>query len=129
MFIEKITPRFCDTDALGHINNIAYFSWFEGCRNSIFKIFIPDLDPKKWNLILAHMEIDYLAQGDYQLEVEVQTAVEKIGNSSVTLIHEAHQKGKVIARCKPVLIHFDYETNKSSPIPNDIRENLEEHMI
>ena len=128
MFIEKITPRFCETDALGHINNIAYLSWFEGARNSIFKIFVPDLNIAKWNMILAHMEIDYLAQGEYQFEVEVKTRIEKIGNSSLNVIHEAHQQGKIIAKCSLVMIHFNYETNKSAPIPDDIRAKLQEHL-
>lgn len=128
MFIEKITPRFCETDALGHINNVAYFSWFEGCRNCVFKIFVPDLDIKKWNMILAHMEIDYLAQGEYRLEVEVRTYFEKIGNSSLNIVHEAYQEGQMIAKCKLVMIHFSYETNKSVPIPDDIRTKLLKNM-
>lgn len=48
-------PRFNDTDALGHINNASAASWFEEARRPIFEIFIPDLDPKKWNLILARI--------------------------------------------------------------------------
>jgi len=53
MFSELITPRFSDTDALGHINNTMVPIWFEGARDPVFKLFMPELDPNNWQLILA----------------------------------------------------------------------------
>ena|SRR5688500_11218514 len=101
-------PRFNDTDALGHINNASIATWFEEGRRPIFELFIPDLDPKKWNLIIARIEVDYLAQGYYQKTTTVQTSVEKIGNSSFVLLQEAIQENVVIAKGKAFLVSFDY---------------------
>ena len=53
MFSESFSPRFTDTDALGHINNTLVPIWFEGARDPIFKIFTPILDVTNWQLILA----------------------------------------------------------------------------
>lgn len=125
MLNYTLIPRFNDTDALGHINNATYSTWFEDARRPVFEFFVPDLDPKKWNLILARVEIDFLAQGEYQKSVEIRTSVEKIGNSSFVLLQEAFQDEKIICRGKSVLVHFDYETQKSSPIPGAIRVKLE----
>jgi acyl-CoA thioester hydrolase len=122
-------PRFNDTDALGHINNASIATWFEEGRRSIFEYFIPDLDPKKWNLIIARLEIDYLAQGYYQKAVTVKTAVEKIGNSSFVLVQEAFQEGTIISRGKSFLVCFDYEKQKSIPIPESIKEKLKAHLL
>ena len=36
MFTKTITPRFNDTDALEHINNASFVSWFEDARRPIF---------------------------------------------------------------------------------------------
>ena len=47
MLVDTITPRFCDTDALGHISNTTLPVWFEGARDPIFRWFTPDLDPQK----------------------------------------------------------------------------------
>lgn len=121
----KFYPSFSDTDALGHINNARYATWFEDARRPIFELFIPDLDPKKWNLIIARIELDFLAQGKYQLETTVETWVEKIGNSSFVLMQEAYQEGKAICRCKAFMVHFDYATNKSLSIPAPIKGQLE----
>lgn len=125
MLNYTLTPRFNDTDALGHINNASYSTWFEDARRPVFEFFVPDLDPKKWNLILARVEIDFLAQGEYQKNVKIETTVEKIGNSSFVLLQEAFQEGKIICRGKSVLVHFDYEIQKAKPIPNELRLQLE----
>lgn len=124
-----LTPRFNDTDALGHINNASYSTWFEEARRPIFEIFIPDLDTKKWNLIIARAELDFLAQGQYQTPVIIKTRVEKIGNSSFVLLQEAIQENQVICRGKSFMVHFDYALQKSAPIPEGIRSKLEKLMV
>lgn len=118
-------PRFKDTDALGHINNASIVTWFEEGRRPVFEYFIPDLDPKKWNLIIARVEIDYLAQGYYQKAITIKTSVEKIGTSSFVLLQEAIQEDVTISRGKSFLVHFDYGEQKSQPIPGEIRKKLE----
>lgn len=123
--VNKFLPRFNDTDALGHINNASYSTWFEEARRPVFEFFVPDLDPKKWNLILARVEIDFLAQGHYQKETVVSTKLEKIGNSSFTLLQEASQEDTIVCRGKAILVHFDYQTNTSLRIPELIRKKLE----
>lgn len=125
MLEMKLTPRFNDTDALGHINNAVIASWFEEARRPIFKIFTPDLDPKKWNLIIARVEIDYLAQCHYQDEVTVETKFEKIGNSSMTIVQIVKQNDIEVAKGKCVMVHFDYQENKSKPISEEIRNKLD----
>ena len=62
MFTYKVSPRFCETDALGHINNTVFPVWFEEARTPIFEMFIPTLEIKKWNLILARIELDFRAE-------------------------------------------------------------------
>lgn len=124
MLEYKLTPRFNDTDALGHINNATYSTWFEEARRPIFQIFIPDLDVRKWKLIIARIEIDFLAQGEYKDQVTIKTSVEKVGNSSFVLIQEAIQNNTPVCRAKSIMVHFDYVTNKSIPISEDIRAKL-----
>ena len=119
------SPRFNDTDALGHINNACITTWFEEGRRPIFEYFIPDLNPQNWNLIIARVEVDYLSQAYYQKKVSVKTIVEKLGNSSFVLMQEALQDELVVARGKAYLVHFDYKEQKSKRIPDIIRAKLE----
>lgn len=128
MFHLNITPRFNDTDALGHINNASVVTWFENARRPIFKLFIPSLSPKDWNLILARVEVDYIAQLNYMDEITIKTWFETIGNSSMVIVQEAWQGETLGARGKSVMVHFDYKTNKSAPIPDDLKKKLTEHL-
>lgn len=128
MFKLELEPRFNDTDALGHINNAAYLSWFEHARKPVFQIFNPKLDLDEWNLILARIEIDYLSQGDYKKITTIETQVDKIGNSSFVLIQTAIQDQKIISKAKTVMVHFDYETNKPTPIVESIKAELTKHI-
>jgi len=129
MFYLEIQPGFSDTDALGHISNTTLPVWFEQARMPLFKIFHPTLDVKTWPLIIARVEVDYVAQSFWDKPVEIRTGVGRVGNSSFQAVQEAWQDGKLIAKGTAVMIHFDYKTEKSLPIPQDIRSQLAEHVV
>ncbi len=129
MFQCHIDPRFNDTDALGHISNTAYPVWFEQGRAPVFELFHPSLDLKTWPLILARIEVDLKAQSYWGKPMDIRTHIGKVGTSSCQVIQEAWQDGKQVAAGLAVLIYFDYQTEKSMPIPDDIRARLAEHQL
>jgi len=131
MFSVNITPRFGDLDLLGHVNNTVYAAWFELARNPLFKIFDPELklDRKTFPLIMAHMDYDFLNPMYFQYEVTVKSWVSKIGNKSFTMRHEAWQRDVLCAKGNVVIVHYDFNEGKSTPIPDDKRKLLEEHLI
>lgn len=129
MFSYTITPRVADTDALGHINNTVLPCWFEEARTPLFRILNPTMDFSKWNLILAHMEVDYLRQIFFHSPVVVNTWISRMGNSSFDVTQELLQDGNVCARSKNIIVHFDFKTQKSLPIVGGMRDDLEKHLI
>lgn len=131
MFTEKVTPRFGDADGLRHINNIALAEWFEVGRNPIFRFFTPNLNLsyENWKLILVRTEFDYIGQMYYGKDVEIRSYITHLGNSSFTIGHEAWQDGELKAKGKAVLVHFDFINQKSIPIPDPIRAQLQEHLM
>ena len=129
MFQLTIKPRFCETDALGHINHAVLPTWFEEGRIEIFRIFNPSLAVDSWNLILKHLEIDFSAQIWQSHPVDIETGIEKIGTTSLIVAQRAIQQQTVCATGRVVLVHFDYEFQKAAPIPQDIREQLEAHTV
>ncbi len=129
MFKRTLSPRFAETDALGHLSNTTLPIWFEDAREPIFKIFNPELDTQTWNLILARIEVDFVRQIYYGAEVVIRTYIMNVGNSSFTVMQEAWQKGELAARGTATMVYFDYTSQHSTRIPESIRETLEEHRL
>ena len=80
-------------------------------------------------MILARMEIDYIGQIYYGRKVSVNTWIEKIGNSSFTVIHEAWQNESLVARGKAVQVYFNFSTQKPERAPEMYRSELEKHLL
>ncbi|MDP2227433.1 MAG: thioesterase family protein [Moraxellaceae bacterium] len=129
MFKMTVLPRFYETDALGHINNTVISGWFETGREPVFRLFNAELKLDKWNLILARVEIDYVAQTHYGQEVTLLTGIERVGNASFVVAQEAWQNNVCVARGKAVQVYFNYETQKSEPLPTAIRTELDKHRM
>lgn len=128
MFELKVAPRFMETDALGHVNNTVVPVWFEEGRTPIFELFVPQLDLSRWNLILARISVDFVGQIYYGQEVSIHTGINRIGNSSFEVWHQAIQQDKVVARGQAVMVHFDYQSQRPEAIPEPIRVALEAHL-
>lgn len=128
-FEISIEPRFCETDALGHINHTRLPQWFESARDPIFRLFNENLDLDQWNLILGRIEVDYIAQVHLGSSVTIRTELEKLGNSSFVVLHTALQNGEVVAKGKVVMIHFDYQSQSSAPIPDSVRAALQPLLV
>ncbi|TQV78256.1 acyl-CoA thioesterase [Exilibacterium tricleocarpae] len=128
MFEMTVEPRFAETDALGHIGNTTFPIWFEAARDPICRIFHPPMTLHDWPLILARLSIDFVAQTYLGAPVTVRTHIKRLGNSSCELVHEAWQKGAPVARATAVLVHFNYTTGRSAPIPDRVRAQLQEHL-
>lgn len=131
MFSIQVSPRFGDIDGLGHVNNTVLPVWFETGRNSIFRLFSPDLDlsPEVWHLILVRTEFDFLSQMYFRSDVEIRTYITNIGNSSFTVGHEAWQEGELKVRGQAVLVYYDFKLQKAIPLPDSIREILKRHIF
>lgn len=131
MFSTIVSPRFGDIDGLGHVNNTVLPVWFETGRNSVFRLFSPDLDlsPDVWHLILVRTEFDFLHQMYFRYDVEIRTYIAKIGNSSFTVGHEAWQEGELKVKGQAVLVYYDFKLQKAIPLPDSLRNILKAHML
>lgn len=128
MFTEKTTPRFSDTDALGHINNTVFAVWFEGARLPVFRIFTPELNLQHWPLIVASVKLDYHAQTHFGSEVELRTFISRIGNSSFEVYQQAWQNGVNTVSGTAVMVQFDYVVNKAKAITAEQKQQLNLHL-
>lgn len=115
-----IQVRFNDTDMLGHLNNTAYALYAEQARVMFFHA----LGMEKITLILAHISLDFRKQVTFGDDVYVETTVEKIGNSSVTLLQAIFANNTLAVETKSVVVLFDYDAQKPKKIPDELRRGL-----
>ncbi|PIE41262.1 MAG: thioesterase [Gammaproteobacteria bacterium] len=129
VFSIEINPRFCDTDAMGHINNTVYPVWFLEGRESILRVFNPSLSTDEVSLVLAKIEIEYLDEVFFGKSVEIRTYVLRIGVSSILVGQEVWQNEELKATATATMVNFDKRTRKSLPIPNEVKQELSKHLL
>lgn len=131
MFKINITPSINDVDALRHVNLNVIPSWFETARTDLYNIFNPthELTYKKWNLLLVHMDFNFIKHIYFGYDVEIRTYLVKLGKSSITLLQEVWQNGCLRATGKSVMIYYDYIKQENNSIPENIRNQLSKHLI
>jgi acyl-CoA thioester hydrolase len=122
-----IPIRFSDIDAVGHVNNAIYLTYFEIARLNYWKEII------NWNLrengvIVGRSEVNYLKPITLDDEIICYVRTTRIGNSSFDMMHllvRITPNGEEICTTgKTVCISYDYSLNKSVSIPLIEREKM-----
>lgn len=111
-----------DLDALRHVNNAVYATYFEIARLAYLAELAGGLD-KLYSLILAEVLITFRSPAVLGQDLTIGARTVSIGNSSMVLEHliEDAGSGRVIATGRSVLVHYDYQTQQSRPIPAEWR--------
>ncbi len=128
MFASRrpLTVRWGDMDSMGHVNNVKYFTYDEQVRIDYFAELMRD-DPRFWKdygLILAHIEADFISQVHCPAELEIGFRISKLGRSSFQTEALMVWQGKPAAVTRAVLVWFDYQNNKTLPLPDTIRQKI-----
>lgn len=124
-----IEPRFCETDAFGHIGNTVLPIWFEHARRPIFQKISKEFSREKWPTIIAHMNFNFINQIFIEHPVYIDVGISKIGTKSLTVYHEAWQNDVKVTTGECVIVWFDHIQQRSIEIPEDMRASLQELLI
>jgi acyl-CoA thioester hydrolase len=119
-----VQMRFADTDALGHVNNGSFIVYAETGRLA----FASMLGSAVRSLILAHIAADFRSQVVFGASIEVETWVERVGTTSVTLLQNVRADGVVAAEVRSVVVCFDYGTQRPKPWAADASAMLAEYV-
>ncbi len=116
--------RFSDLDAMGHVNNAVYFTYFEEARKYIFFKYLRSEARPTFNFILARSICDYRAPLLLEDRAEIEIWVADVGNKSFTIgyrIVDGEKPGKIYATGESVLVSYDYKAEKSVAIDDEMR--------
>jgi YbgC/YbaW family acyl-CoA thioester hydrolase len=122
---HRLTVRFRDCDAMGHVNHAVYFTYFEQCRLTCWRELTGSPHPRT-RVIIARAECDYRSQAVFGDELEVRMTVGDVGRSSFALRYAIVQvrDERLVAEGSTVMVAFDYEAAKVKALPEATRDLL-----
>lgn len=94
-FRSTFRVRSYELDALRHVNHAVFLNYFEQARvDALEKAGFPwgELLERGWLFNVVHVEVDFRAEARLEDTVLVDTSVEKVGNTSMTLQQVAHRR-------------------------------------
>jgi len=122
-----IQLRFNDFDALGHVNNSVYFSFYDLGKTSYFDEVVPGAtSSKEVGVVIANIQVSFLLSVYPGENVAVETAVVEIGNKSFKLLQQLIDVDtkEVKCICQTVMVCFDAKTKSSHPISDGWRKAM-----
>ena len=116
--------RWGDTDGLGHINNVQFMRFCESGRIAYLGACGSGLVLPADDFMIVHLTIDFRAQMHFPGEVKVGTRLIRVGRSSARVGQGLFQNDVCTATAEEVLVRVDPETQRPTPIPEELRDRL-----
>jgi acyl-CoA thioester hydrolase len=126
--IIPIEVRFSDLDALGHVNNVTYFSYFEIARvKYLYAVSGKPVTIDDIKLVLVEANCRYRAQAQLGDVLEVGVRVSHMRRSSFVFEYRIRRSGdgSLIAEGRTVQAVFDHQSQLMAPIADSFREQVE----
>lgn len=132
LYFSDITTRWMDNDVYGHVNNVAYYSYFDTVANK-FLIEEGGLNIQDAEIVgfVVASSCQYLGPISYPEKIEVGFRANRIGGSSVEYGLAVFRAGQTTAIAYGSFTHVFVNrlSNQSCPIPAAIRSALEAVLV
>jgi acyl-CoA thioester hydrolase len=118
-----IELRWRDLDALNHVNNASFLTFFEEARLRWFATLSGPWTSETAQPVLAAVHINYRRQLNWPGQVRVELLCERIGNTSLTIAHRllGGDDGNVLyADGNSVLVWIDQSSGRPVGLPAPI---------
>jgi len=116
--------RFADMDALGHVNNAAYFTFMEQARLEWLTKHAPGAYEQGVGPVIANASCNFRIPLVYPRDVEVRMYLGAPGRSSIDSFYEIAADGVKHADGAAKIVWVDFATGKSTPLPEHIAAPL-----
>lgn len=125
-FYEKVTVRFRDIDAMGHVNNAVYFTYMESARTAFFRRFLEIEKPLDLPVILGEIRCRYLSPAHFGETLRVGLGISRWGHKSFDFVYRIEGRdGRVVATGHSVMVMYDYAQANTIPIPPEFKAQIE----
>ena len=125
---RRLTTRWADNDAYGHVNNTVYYEWFDTAVNAWMveqgMLDIANGDPIA---LVVETRCTYAAPLEFPQDVEVGLAVVQLGRSSIRYRIGIFAEGSENAAAEGEFVHVvvDRASRRPTEIPDAWRMKLQ----
>lgn len=132
---HPVEVRFRDTDAMGHVNNAVYLTYFESARAGYYQavtgLTIEGSATSPVNIILASARLDFRSPAFFGEELLVACRIGWAGRSSFSFEYRVEAgpdskqgPGRLVAEGETVQVMYDYAASRPVRVPPDLLEQL-----
>ena len=138
LYEHPIEVRFFDTDALGHVNNAVYLTYFEAARAGYYAEvtgapFGTGAQAAERTFVIAEAQLTYRAQAFFGETLLVGCRFGWASRSSFGIEYRVRAEESVVAPARliadgtSVQVMFDLERNRVTRVPEDLIELFEKY--
>ena len=123
----RLTTRWADNDAYGHVNNAVYYQWFDSAVNALLVgVGLLDIVAGDPIGLVVETSCSYFAPLSFPGDVEVGIAIDRLGSSSITYRIGIFAAGATDPAAQGHFTHVyvGRETRRPVPLPDEWREKL-----
>ena len=119
--------RWGDMDALGHVNNIMYFRYFEQARLNWYEsLGCTALGTETTGLVIVDNHAEYLKPLVYPANITVSMGGHTPGRSSFISSYTISDETQLYTKGSAKVVWIDIANNKSTALPDEVRDLLPE---
>jgi acyl-CoA thioester hydrolase len=119
---EKL--RFCDTDMIGHVNNVAFAALIESGRVNFTRSGPLPALPDHLLIVMRRIELDYRAELYWPAAIDIGSKLLRIGRTSLAIGNGVFKGDLCAATSVTTLVIIDRIARRPAAIPDDVREGL-----
>ena len=118
--------RYSDLDPNDHVNNGAINEYFEDGRVRFRQDYLSSAAFDVLSgFVLARFIVEYHRPLFFPGDVDIGTAITRVGRTSYTLIQGLFRERECIASAEVISVLIDPDTHKPTPIPDPLRASME----
>jgi acyl-CoA thioester hydrolase len=125
----EIPVAWGEMDAFQHVNNVAYFRYFESVRIAYFERAdaLADMARSGQGPILAETSCRYRLPLTYPDRLTAGARVSAVGEDRFTMEYAvaSAKAGRIAAEGEAVVVWYDYRSRTKAPLPAALRARIE----
>lgn len=122
---KEVHVAWGDMDALGHVNNVRYFDYFQQARIDWLESLKLDMQ-QTTGPVVVHIACTFLKPVVYPAKLILRSSLHGLGRSSLMMDHDLFQDDQLMAQGTCKIVWIDYVKNKSVRFPDEIRKLIPE---